>query len=215
MATAKNNQAISLDWVGAACSMACAIHCAVTPILLSALPSLSAIHWFADPLFHQVVAILCTFLVYRAIAPHCSSGQNSLVGTLALSGVVMVLVAAFVLPDACTEHAPNSPARSLADRQAGQLRLVSAGFDGLSLLAKPNLRDAEPSINEATCRMRHQTLGRSLLTTEELSETIGHENAARLLRLQRFLTPIGGLLLISAHLLNMRHQRCRSARCGV
>ncbi len=69
MAESTTIRRLGKDWLGVACSVGCAIHCAAMPVLLSILPSLTAVRWMADPLFHQVVAVLCAAIVALAILP--------------------------------------------------------------------------------------------------------------------------------------------------
>jgi hypothetical protein len=71
------------------------------PILLSILPSVSSVKWLADPLFHQVVAGICGVIVIRAIVPGFRIHRDWRVAALASSGVALLLIAAFVLPDEC------------------------------------------------------------------------------------------------------------------
>ncbi len=89
------------DKLGIAASGLCAVHCAAMPILLSTLPSLSLTGWMASPLFHQLVALLCLLLVLMAIVPSVRrTGDWGLAG-IALTGVALLLLSAFVLPDGC------------------------------------------------------------------------------------------------------------------
>ncbi len=101
------------DVFGVVCSVGCAIHCAATPILLSALPSISSVQWLADPLFHQVVAVVCAVLVVRAILPGWRLHRSRSVAMFAISGVSLLFAAAFILPDKCCDqhHVPTANLR--------------------------------------------------------------------------------------------------------
>ena len=99
------------DVFGVVCSVGCAIHCAATPILLSALPSISSLQWLADPLFHRVVAVVCAVLVVRAILPGWRLHRSRSVALFAISGISLLFAAAFILPDRCCDQHPDSSAR--------------------------------------------------------------------------------------------------------
>ncbi|MEM9643413.1 MAG: MerC domain-containing protein [Planctomycetota bacterium] len=89
------------DWLGLICSIGCAIHCAATPILLGILPSAVAVDWLGDALFHQIVAILCAFLVFRAVLPGYRKHGNRFVAISASIGLGCLFCAAFVIPGTC------------------------------------------------------------------------------------------------------------------
>ncbi len=133
----------------------------------------------ADPLFHQVVAVVCAVIVVRAILPGFREHRSRAVAGLAIAGIGLLFVAAFVLPDVCC----SAPADA-------------HGEDCLF------------------CQRAHAhaaTLSRPLLTAKQLESGLGKASAGQVMAWQPFLSPMGGLLLILAHLVNIR---LKLNRCG-
>jgi hypothetical protein len=237
-------QRLGTDWLGVICSLGCAIHCAAMPILLTALPSLTAVQWLADPLFHQVVAVLCAVIVTLAILPGWRKHRSRAVAGLAATGIGFLFVAAFILPDQCcsTDHASVSvepaavPALAADDdgRSSGQSpqRHQLASFT-MSPTMKPVTSRVEGHVEDGRveegrveegrdagceeddcvfCRPRHEratTYSRSLFTADDLQQRFGTTAAERLINWQPWLSPLGGVMLILGHLLNIRLQVCR------
>ena len=168
------------DWVGVICSLGCGIHCAAMPILLTALPSLTAVQWMADPLFHQVVAGICCAMVVLAIGPAWRLHRSWWVLGLATAGMGLLCTAAFVLPDQCC--AQSQPTHAMN----------SHAF----------CRDCD------TCNAKNATIGKPCFTAEQLEARLGPLAAQSLVRWQPYLSPLGGVMLILAHLTNLRRKRC-------
>ncbi len=166
---ARPNQ--SADLLGIACSAGCAVHCAAMPVVATAAPSLG-FAWLAGSLVHQVAAIMCGVFVYKAIVPAWRRHRDRVVIGCVAGGLVLLMLAAFVLPDPCCE--PTSV----------------FGWFGLPLL-----------------------------TVTQLQWLLGSGSANVLLMVQPYLTPIGGILLIVAHVMNLdlvrRESRgmCKSTGC--
>jgi hypothetical protein len=188
------------------------------PVLVATLPSLTSLRWLADPLFHQAVAVLCAVLVSRAIVPGYRKHRDSRVITLAGFGLGLLFIAAFILPDACCSNANPLPTGSerLSSKTVGQgvrIRLVSVTsatkFAGLQ--DKPIAADI--ALGEMGNCPHTATLSRPLLTAWELEEHLGSNTAQTLIQAQPFLSPIGGLFLIFAHVMNIRLRCCRRSPC--
>jgi hypothetical protein len=106
------------DRLGIFASVACAIHCAATPLLLAALPTLKLTEWMASPQFHQWAAAICSGIVAMAIWPAFLRYRDYRILALSTTGLGLILSAAFLLPDECCSGAlPN---------QTGESKLVSA-----------------------------------------------------------------------------------------
>ena len=89
------------DSLGILASVACAIHCAATPILLAFLPALSFTEWMASPRFHQIAALVCVGMVSFAIWPAFIKFRDYRVLSLSTAGLVLLISAAFFMPDQC------------------------------------------------------------------------------------------------------------------
>ena len=221
-----------LDWLGVLCSFGCAVHCAAMPVLMATLPSLTSLQWLGDPLFHQIVAILCGVLVARAIVPGYRTHRDGRVVTLAGLGLGLLFTAAFILPDTCclglakmqTELKPKLQAKSETEHFSQRMVLVSSNnANAPTTLGHFQLRDAYSlvgqdqvsplAVDSATCQHSGSTFSRPLLTAAELAGQLGAANAQKLIQAQPYLSPIGGLFLIVAHILNIQLRCCRRQKC--
>lgn len=129
------------DWFGLFCSVGCAIHCAATPVLLSVLPSVAtvpslSVRWLSDPLVHQMVAGFCVLAIARSVWPDWQKHHSPIVGWCALSGLLLLLLAAFVLPDQCCAPGTATWSRSLLTT-ASLHRLTGEFFAGQILAMQP------------------------------------------------------------------------------
>jgi hypothetical protein len=176
------------DWkdrLGIFASAVCAIHCAATPILLATLPTLKLTEWMADPLFHQGFAVACCLLVAIAIVPMAWRFRDLRLFSLASSGLGLILMAAFFMPESCCSTTDSS-----------ELSELHAGHDHA----------------DGNHGHRH--------TDEELASVASESSSTLLVAgmglAQPWMTPLGGLLLILAHGLNMKRRwtpSCSSVRC--
>ncbi len=215
----QDSKPIDADVFGVICSVGCAIHCGATPILLAFLPSISGIRWLASPLFHQVVAILCAILVYRAIVPKLRMHRDWRVGTFAGVGLSLLFVAAFVLPDqCCSGHHDAVEAAQVSNDSGAQAAGVSTtasksvcNHPGCTHHHGATTNDEKTLASDADDAEKVHAA--ALFSTVDLYELFGSTVADRLISWQPYLTPIGGVFLILAHLLNLRHGFCRIACC--
>ncbi len=218
------------DVWGIVCSLACAIHCAATPILLSILPTVSSVKFLSDPLFHQVVAGLCSLLVLRAIIPGWRVHRDWRVGALASFGLSFLFIAAFVLPDRCCDSHDVARAAPADSESNGLIKFVSFSIDRTSTESDAHAghqhehahdhshaghsHDEENCCEDEGCDLS-QTWGKTIFSQEQLENSLGKHSATWLSGLQPFLSPLGGCLLIVAHVLNMRLQGCRRSNCDL
>jgi hypothetical protein len=164
------------DTLGISASVACAIHCAATPILLAFLPALKFTEWMASPQFHQAAAIVCVGLVSISIWPAFRLFRDFKVLGLSTAGLGLVITAAFFLPDQCC---------SLA---------VSHGDHSHTTGSSP--------VNELS-HAGHDHAGHDHTSETSLASTFP---MGLLVSLQPWMTPLGGLMLVLAHGLNLRRR---------
>ena len=177
------------DWkdrLGIFASAACAVHCAATPLLVAALPTLKLTEWMTDPRFHQVVAVLCCGLVAVAILPTALRFRDLRLLTIASAGLGLIMTAAFLVPDSCCSlHASST---STIEHTGADHSAHDHSAHDHSLSGHSHLEDHDSQSETPTLMMAGITVA------------------------QPWMTPVGGLLLILAHGLNMR-RRWKSA-CG-
>ena len=226
----QNHGTKKADWIGILCSIGCAIHCAAMPILLSILPSVSSVKWLADPLFHQVVAGICGVIVIRAIIPGFRIHRDWRVAALASSGIALLLIAAFVLPDECCAI----PAKTAQIKPFGEKIVLVSADDKATTTGVQKVNDhsghdhsghdhanhSHTSHNDSSeiceedcCAEQSPTWGRTLLTSHQIRSALSPKSADFFFSIQPFITPLGGLMLVLAHVLNIRMQCCSLAKC--
>jgi hypothetical protein len=186
------------DRLGIAASALCAVHCAATPILLACLPTLQFTEWMASPEFHQIAAIVCVSLVSISIWPAFHRHRDYRVLGLSTSGLALILAAAFLLPDSCCSTESGTPRFAFASTSSHDHHDHSdhdhvdhdhTGHDHSS---------GDPSTSES---------GESELAFAGMGSAV-------FAKVQPWMTPLGGLLLIAAHFLNLRRGfKVCQARC--
>jgi len=193
------------DWkdrLGIFASAACAVHCAATPFLVAALPTLKLTEWMADPRFHQIAAVICCSLVAIAIVPTALRFRDLRLFSFASSGLGLILAAAFLVPDSCCSSGCCSVEESgtLAGSEIGS----DHSHDGHS--------HDDHSHHDHT-HHHHSSIGQTPASEQAESPTL---LMAGMSIAQPWMTPVGGLLLIVAHGLNMRRRwrsECGRANC--
>ena len=217
------NGGAQADRLGVICSVACAVHCAAMPLLLAMLPSLALTGWLSDPLFHQIVAAMCALLVYRAIWPAWAVHRNRLVAASAAGGIALVCLSSFVLPSCCSGEfgrnhlvQPSSVSAidpALACKVDHGASVVGPGGRCVACAHDTELAE-EPNEPDFALAGLHQFHSRPLLQHDDLYRLLGDDLSLHLLGVQPYLNPLGGCLLILAHVLNARQRRARRCGCG-
>ena len=169
------------DTLGILASVACAIHCAATPIFLAFLPALKFTEWMASPQFHQAAAIVCVGLVSISIWPAFRLFRDFKVLGLSTVGLGLVITAAFLLPDQCCSRAVSHGDHSHTTGSSPVNDLSHAGHDHAGHDHAVHDRASETSLA-------------SIFPTNLL------------VSLQPWMTPLGGLMLVLAHGLNLRRR---------
>jgi hypothetical protein len=193
------------DWkdrLGIFASAACAVHCAATPILVAALPTLKLTEWMADPRFHQIAAVVCCSLVAIAIVPTMLRFRDVPLFSFASSGLGLILAAAFLVPDSCCS--------------SGCCSVEESGTLASSEIVSDPSRDGHSHDDHSHHdHAHHHHSGDEQTTPSEQAESPTLLTAGMSIA-QPWMTPVGGLLLIVAHGLNMRRRwrpACGKAHC--
>lgn len=260
------------DRLGIFASVACAIHCAATPFLLAALPTLKLTEWMASPQFHQWAAVICSGFVAMAIWPAFLRYRDYRILVFSTTGLSLILSAAFLLPDeCCSGELPNHVVKSTAiaapvkgtpnhlvameskdscadaaccsDCQSSAVAGVSTS-EGNATVTPDDERETDPNGHNAIPSAHgshshdddhagHDHAGHNHAGHDHAGhEHAGHDHAghehdassdqsnsqmalvvAGLSPVQPWLTPVGGLLLILAHGLNLRRRRDPCVAC--
>ena len=165
------------DWLGMVASIGCAIHCAAMPFVIAYLPALG-LSFLADESFHKWMALFCFLIAIVAFIPGIRKHGNWIPISIGAVGLVVITFAAFGLAgECCSSCQLTEPA---ADVHA-------AALDG----------ECEQC---ACCQTETETSESAIAAAPEVDQ--GKDLLATL---APWITPFGGLLLVSAHLLNRRY----------
>lgn len=182
------------DLIGISLSVLCAIHCAATPVLIAMLPTLG-LSWFEQPWVHQALFFGCFALAANAVLRGYRVHRKSVVPSLAAFGLALLAASAFIWPAPCCA--------------GDSANAAVAGDAGASCSAGCCHHEVAES---GAAGSEEQILVSNVLPANDslFSVTSGSSSFQDLWL--RLMTPLGGLLLIIAHGLNLR--LLHSCRCG-
>jgi hypothetical protein len=171
------------DLLGIVASIGCAIHCAAMPFIISYLPALG-LSFLADESFHKWMALACFLIAIVAFIPGLRKHGNWLPVSIGAGGLAMITFAAFGFAGECC---PSCAAQTTnEERGINSFALVSTD------VGCEHCED---------CTALAETTDDSTLT----AGAAGDEPKHQLSMLAPWITPFGGLILVSAHLLNRRY----------
>lgn len=170
------------DVVGIIASIGCAIHCAAMPFVISYLPALG-LSFLADESFHKWMALACFLIAIFAFIPGLRKHGNWFPVSIGASGLFLITFAAFGFAGECCPSCVEASSRSGGDTFAA----VGYGADVVC-------EDCEE------CSALESANEKSVIAGGEVKHQV-----SGLARLAPWLTPIGGFLLVSAHLMNRRY----------
>lgn len=170
------------DWVGMAASIGCAIHCAAMPFVIAYLPSLG-LSFLADEAFHKWMAVGCFAVALAAFVPGLRKHGRWMPTIVGSVGLVMISTAAFGFAGECCPSC-ESDAPPVVSTEA----TACTATDCQACASESSAASATgPEVYSAGFTA----------STDATSSWLG--------RVVPLLTPIGGLVLVSAHLLNRRY----------
>lgn len=176
------------DWLGMLASIGCAIHCAAMPFVLGYLPALG-LSFLADESFHKWMALGCFLLAVIAFIPGLRRHGRLLPVVVGCFGLTMISTAAFGFTgECCTACAAASDSRSSS-------RVVA---------------QEEVCCEDGCCDAKDAGARSNVMRSDQPPELpklnfAGLSFASPMLpSIMPLVTPLGGLLLVCAHLLNRR-----------
>lgn len=174
-----NKSSVWTDSIGVVASIACAIHCAAMPFVVGFLPSMG-LSFLADESFHKIMVGVCSLIAAIAFIPGLRLHGRLLPFIVATAGLGMISIAAFGLEGECCTSCELTTPLASTEVQVGA---------------------------EACCEHCVAESGQPI-TANEQSETANEQpKLAATPILSSFfpwITPLGGLLLVTAHLTNRR-----------
>ena len=172
------------DWMGVGASVACAIHCALMPFVGMFLPMLG-LSFLMDESFHIVMVFVCSALAIAAFIPGFRRHRRLLPICVGVVGLSLISTAAFAIESSCCANCASAISSETTEGSA------EAGAE---------------CCTEACCVSENLVAAGSTLAVQADEPT----SDSILQSLIPWITPLGGLLLVGAHLTNRRF----SCRCG-
>ena len=205
----EGNVAAWRDWLGIVASIGCAIHCAAMPFVFAYLPALG-LSFMADESFHKWMALVCFLIAIVAFIPGLRKHGSWVPVSIGAVGLVAITFAAFGLVGQCCSGcsaADSSVAAASCAGACGASCTDGSCTDG-------SCADAEAA-SGSCCDGCKETQGSVALADSPTSaaEAAPEKEKDLLGVLAPWITPFGGLLLVSAHLMNRRYG-CLCGCCG-
>ena len=101
------------DWTGLAASIACGIHCAAMPLLLSYLPSFG-LSWLAHEGFHQWMTVACFLFAAAAFVPGWRKHKSLVPAFSGVIGITLLSLSICFGDECCAAAAQNQGSQSAA-----------------------------------------------------------------------------------------------------
>lgn len=196
------------DSVGMIASIACAIHCAAMPFVIAYLPSLG-LSFLADESFHQWMAVACFFIALTAFVPGLRKHKRLTPVIVGSVGLVLISTAAFGFAGECCVACEAN-----ANSEANLASQANASTEATALVACDEECCSLCSAEIAGISGLAQDAPDDFVAAETKSASVGPGASALVDAAVPWLTPLGGLILVTAHLLNRRYG-CLCGCCDV
>ena len=179
------------DWTGLAASIACGIHCAAMPLLLSYLPSFG-LSWLAHEGFHQWMTVLCFIFAASAFVPGWRKHKSLVPAFSGVIGITLLSLSAFVFGDECCAAATES-----------QLAQNTACTDvACTDAACTDVACTDAACTDAAC------------SEQKSGQAMDIKKRFQFASFTNWLSPLGGLFLVIGHIANHRKNcTCSSCHC--
>ena len=179
------------DWTGLAASIACGIHCAAMPLLLSYLPSFG-LSWLAHEGFHQWMTVLCFIFAASAFVPGWRKHKSLVPAFSGVIGITLLSLSAFVFGDECCAAATES-----------QLAQNTACTD----VACTDAACTDAACTDAACTD-------AACSEQKSGQAMDIKKRFQFASFTNWLSPLGGLFLVIGHIANHRKNcTCSSGHC--
>jgi hypothetical protein len=174
------------DFVGMVASLGCAVHCAAMPFVIAYLPA-CGLSFLADEAFHKWMAVGCFAIAITAFIPGLRKHGRLTPVIIGGVGLLMISIAAFGLAGDCCKACKSE----------------SEAINANSVLkAPPSAENLSASTGCTAECCPHCATAES---ERSLASPSGDSASPLLAVLAPWLTPLGGLVLVTAHLLNRRY----------
>lgn len=172
------------DWLGMVASVGCAIHCAAMPFVAAALPTWG-LSFLADEFFHKWMTLICFAIAITAFVPGWRKHRRTLPAALGGCGLVLISLSAFAMESQCCATCASAGIKTSEQDAQAQPGCKDSCCDACSKDSSLSTLPADPT--------RDKLAGIQPTPWASLRSSIAP-----------WLTPIGALILVMAHLLNRR-----------
>ena len=197
------------DWTGLAASIACGIHCAAMPLLLSYLPSFG-LSWLAHEGFHQWMTVACFLFAAAAFVPGWRKHKSLVPAFSGVIGITLLSLSAFVFGDECCAAAAQnqgSQSAACADAACADAACTDAACTDA---ACTDAACADAACTDAACADAACTA----CSEEEIGQSPEVSTQYQFATFTNWLSPLGGLFLVIGHIANHRKNcTCSSGHC--
>jgi len=180
------------DSLGIIASIGCAIHCAAMPFVIAYLPALG-LSFLADEAFHKWMALVCFLIAIAAFVPGIRKHGNWMPVSIAAFGLVFITFAAFGLAgECCASCSSTAPTAEVSGSVATETECAAC----------ENCDNCQSAATASEGNGATLAIAGDSSTDKDLLATLAP-----------WITPFGGVLLVSAHLMNRRYG-CLCGCCG-
>ena len=207
------------DWTGLAASIACGIHCAAMPLLLSYLPSFG-LSWLAHEGFHQWMTIVCFVFAASAFVPGWRKHKSLVPAFSGVIGITLLSLSAFVFGDECCAAATGSQlAQNAACTDAACTACTDAACTDAACTdaACTDAACTDAACTDAACTDAACTDAActdAACSEQKSDQATDIQKSFQFASFTNWLSPLGGLFLVIGHVANHRKNcTCSSGHC--
>ena len=204
------------DWTGLAASIACGIHCAAMPLLLSYLPSFG-LSWLAHEGFHQWMTVACFIFAASAFVPGWRKHKSLVPAFSGVIGITLLSLSAFVFGDECCAAATGSQLTQNAACTDAACTDAACTDAACTDAACTDAACTDAACTDAACTDAACTDAActdAACSEQKIGQATDIKNNFQFASFTNWLSPLGGLFLVIGHIANHRKNcTCSSGHC--
>ena len=199
------------DWTGLAASIACGIHCAAMPLLLSYLPSFG-LSWLAHEGFHQWMTVVCFVFAASAFVPGWRKHKSLVPAFSGVIGITLLSLSAFVFGDECCAAATGSQLAQNAACTDAACTDAACTDAACTDAACTDAACTDAACTDAACTDAACT--DAACSEQKSGQATDIQKSFQFASFTNWLSPLGGLFLVIGHVANHRKNcTCSSGHC--
>jgi len=191
------------DWTGLAASIACGIHCAAMPLLLSYLPSFG-LSWLAHEGFHQWMTVVCFVFAASAFVPGWRKHKSLVPAFSGVIGITLLSLSAFVFGDECCAAATGSQLAQNATCTDATCTDAACTDAACTDAACTDAACTDAACTDAACTD-------AACSEQKSGQATDIQKGFQFASFTNWLSPLGGLFLVIGHIANHR-KNCTCSR---